>query len=69
MNTITNRRVLKSRMSASWPHDSSHFRFQRSHNSRAPFQSDEPVSWAEVALWGIAICSVGAFLFFVLTLI
>ena len=40
MNTIKDKRMLQARMSAGWAHDSNHYRFQRTHDSRAPFPSD-----------------------------
>jgi len=40
MNTIANRKALKSRISKGWSHDSNHYRFAMTHNSRAPFISE-----------------------------
>lgn len=41
MHTLRNQRLMKSRMSASWPHDRSHYRFERIHRSQAPFVEPE----------------------------
>lgn len=52
MNTISNQKALKSRISASCPHDSSHYRFARQHKGPA-FEPDrkqvtvgEGIAWA-----------------------
>lgn len=36
-----NARTSRARISASWPHDQSHYRFQRTHKSFAPFSEPE----------------------------
>lgn len=48
MNTIKDKRMLQARMSAGWAHDINHYRFQRTHDSRAPFASDG-IKWREIA--------------------
>ena len=63
MNTISNQKALKSRISASWPHDSSHYRFARQHKGPA-FQPDqqpllglgEAVAWAAVFVFLLSFC-------------
>lgn len=40
--TEFNARTSRARISASWPHDQSHYRFERQHKSCAPFS--EPIS-------------------------
>ena len=36
-----NDRTRRGRISASWPHDQSYYRFQRTHKSDAPFSEPE----------------------------
>lgn len=58
MNTITtqrafNERAKKSQVSASWPHDQSHYRFLREHKSRAPFAEPGSANRAAEAVIGV----------------
>jgi hypothetical protein len=51
-----NRRTSRARISASWPHDRSHYRFDRTHNSSAPFvETDTANVVAEVLIAALAI--------------
>lgn len=69
MNTISNQKALKSRLSASWPHDSSHYRFHRIHNSRAPFELEpERMSIGEGFAWAGASVLIAVVLFVALAL-
>lgn len=67
MNTISNQRVLKSRMSASWPHDSSHYRFARTHKGPA-FADERKVTLGEGIAWAAAFAGLIAFCALVLSL-
>lgn len=68
MNTISNQKALKSRLSASWPHDSSHYRFHRIHNSRAPFEPEQRMSIGEGLAWAGASVLIAVVLFVALAL-
>lgn len=68
MNTISNQRVLKSRISASWPHDSSHYRFARQHKGPAFEPDRKQVSTGEGIAWAAAVALLCAVCFVVLGL-
>ena len=54
MNThIFNQRTSRARISASWPHDQSHYRFQRQHKSLAPFVEPQTANRAADAVVGV----------------
>lgn len=68
MNTISNQRVLKSRMSASWPHDSSHYRFARTHKGPAFPPDRKQVSTGEGIAWAAGVALLCGLCFVVLGL-
>lgn len=69
MNTIHNQRVLRSRMSAGWTHDSAHFSFPRTSPAdqcRLPFVEDarnRAPDWPEALIWAAAFAALMVFLF------
>lgn len=67
MNTISNQKALKSRISASWPHDSSHYRFARQHKGPA-FESSRKVTIGEGIAWAAAFAGLIGFCALVLSL-
>lgn len=68
MNTISNQKALKSRISASWPHDSSHYRFARQHKGPAFEPDRKQVSTGEGIAWAAVLAFLVAFCAFVLSL-
>lgn len=68
MNTIANRKMLKSRISASWPHDSSHYRFQRTHKGPAFEPESKQISLGEGIAWAAAVALLCALCFVALGL-
>ena len=48
-----NLRTQRGRISASWPHDQSHYRFQRQHKSLAPFVEPQTAPRAADAVVGV----------------
>lgn len=48
-----NQRTSRARISASWPHDQSHYRFHRQHKSQAPFVELETVNRATDIVVGV----------------
>lgn len=68
MNTISNQRALKSRISASWPHDSSHYRFQRTHKGPAFADERKRVTLGEGIAWAAAFAGLIGFCALVLSL-
>lgn len=63
MNTISNRRALKARISASWPHDSSHYRFARTHKGPAFDDEHKAVTLGEGVAWAAGVALLCALCF------
>ena len=74
MNTISNQRALKSRISRGWAHDSAQFSFYRqspANHRDIPFQADQQplVTLGEAVAWAAVFAGLVAFCFFVLGLV
>lgn len=67
MNTISNQKALKARLSAGWSHDARQYRFERQHKGPA-FESGKKVSVGEGIAWAAAFAGLIGFCALVLSL-
>jgi hypothetical protein len=66
MNTLSNQRMLKSRMSTGWAHNSDNYRFPRT-SEGAPFEEESKgISWGEAAGWFVGTLAIFGLIFYAL---